>query len=53
MVPGSHDPEGWAHRTLSGMRRYNVLRARAEQLAGVALIGMAGVLLFLKLTSRS
>lgn len=35
-----------------GSRVGEELRERAEQLAGVVLIGMAGVLLFLKLTSR-
>ena len=35
-----------------GSRLGEELRERAEQLAGVLLIGMAGVLLFLKLTSR-
>jgi len=35
-----------------GSRVGEALRERAEQLAGVVLIGMAGVLLFLKVTSR-
>ena len=35
-----------------GSRVGEELRERAEQLAGLVLIGMAGVLLFLKLTSR-